>query len=498
MVLAYMIKKHFLLLLIFIACSLSAKANFNYDTNCVDAYKAIFSLRLKDARLLIQKEKQQNPQNGIIILLENYIDYFTLLASENKADYSRLIDNEAARISALEDNDKNSPFYLFTQAEVYMQWGMLKGKFGDYMSSSLDIKRAGNLLKENAQQYPDFALNQKGIALVNVVFGSIPPNLKGITRFLGMSGNAATGIKQMEELRVALPKSKYSFYRDEVIFLLCNIDIDIQHNKNNYARLIGYINSMDNNGLLKTYLQGYVATKTGHNDDAITFLAASPKGAEYLNLPLVDYLLGNAKLNRMDTDAPVFFNRYIGEYHGINYTKDSYLKLAYYYLLTNDVKKYDYYIQQVRGKGYTIDEKDQQALTEAADARPDTGLLKARFYFDGGYYAKALAQLKNADLNFLKLQRDKIEFHYRLGRIYDKTGRDNDALASYQRAINLGKATKYYYASNAALRMANIYEQRKDFDRAASYYNQALDMKNHAYQTSTENEAKEGLKRINR
>jgi hypothetical protein len=493
-----MIKKHFYLLLILFTCSLSAKANFNYDANCVDAYKAIFSLRLKDARLLVQKEKQQNPQNGITVLLDNYIDYFTLLASENKADYGKLKENESTRISALEDNDKSSPFYLFTQAEVYMQWGMLKGKFGDYLSSSMDIKRAGNLLKDNAQKFPDFALNQKGIALVNVIFGSIPPNLKGITRFLGMSGNAATGIKQMEDLRAELPKSKYSFYRDEVIFLLCNIDIDIQHNKNNYTKLIGYINSMENNGMLKSYLQGYVAAKTVHNDEAITFLATSPKGNEYINLPLIDYLLGNAKLNRMDADAPEYLSKYLNEYRGFNYIKDTYLKLANYYLLTNEPKKYEYYIQQVRSKGYAVDEKDQQAINEATDNKPDTDLLKARFYFDGGYYAKALNQLKDNNINAFKLQRDKIEFYYRLGRIYDKTDRDIDALISYQRAINFGKDTKYYFASNAALRMANIYEQRKDFDRAANYYNQALNMKNHAYQTSTENEAKEGLKRINR
>ena len=116
-----MAKKHLLLFFIFLTCTLTVRANFNYDGNCIEAYKAIYSFRINEAKALIQKEKQQNPQNGIIILLENYIDYFSLLASESKSDYDKLKDNRSARVSALEDNEKNSPYYLFCQAEVYLR-----------------------------------------------------------------------------------------------------------------------------------------------------------------------------------------------------------------------------------------------------------------------------------------------------------------------------------------------------------------------------------------
>ena len=245
--------------LFFLTCQSTAKANFNFDANCIEAYKATFGLRINEAKLLVQKERQQNPQNGIIILLENYIDYFSLLASENKADYERLKDRKSDRISALEDNDKNSPYYLFCQAEIYLQWGQLKGRFGDYFSSSMDIKKAYNLLKENPEKYPDFLPDQKSLGLINVIFGSVPSNLKSISRFLGMTGNVQSGIKQLEDLWVTLPKTKYGFYKDEVAFFLCNIDIDILHNQNNYARLAPYLSAMDSNSLLKVYLQGYAA-----------------------------------------------------------------------------------------------------------------------------------------------------------------------------------------------------------------------------------------------
>src|SRR5476649_1295424 len=84
-----MAKKHLLLLIVFLTCTLTVRANFNFDSNCIEAYKAIYSFRINEAKAFIQKEKQQNPQNGLIILLENYIDYFSLLASEDKNEYER-------------------------------------------------------------------------------------------------------------------------------------------------------------------------------------------------------------------------------------------------------------------------------------------------------------------------------------------------------------------------------------------------------------------------
>ena len=60
-----------------------------------------------------------------------------------------------------------------------------------------------------------------------------------------------------------------------------------------------------------------------------------------------------------------------------------------------------YYIKLVKSKGYADNEKDKQALREANDEKPDIDLLKARFYFDGGYYDKALAQLKIKTLTAL-------------------------------------------------------------------------------------------------
>jgi len=225
-------------------------------------------------------------------------------------------------------------------------------------------------------------------------------------------------------------------------------------------------------------------------------LEAAPKSADYIKVPSIDYMLGCARLNRQDNTPPAPLFDYVKEFKGINYIKDAYLKLAYYYLLQNDEAKFNYYINEVKTRGNATDEKDQQALWEANDAKPDLDLLKARFYFDGGYYSKALSQLAGKDANSFKLLRDKIQFYYYLGRIYDKTDKTTDAIVNYQRAMNIGKETKYYFAANAAFFIGRIYEEKKDRARAADFYDQALSMKDHQYQTDIDNDAKAGLKRV--
>lgn len=479
-------------------CKLTASANYNFDTRCLQAYKAIFDFRLNDARALIQQEKQQYPKNGITILLDNYVDYFSLLTSDNKAEYDRLVGRKSDRIDGLEANRENSPYYLFAQAEVYLQWGLIKGRFGDYMSSAADLKKARGLLNDNAEKYPDFLPDQKSLALINVVFGSLPPNLRGIAKFLGMSGNIQAGYSELEKLRTEIPDSRYAFYKTEVIFFLCIMDVDVLHDKNNYIKLSNYLEGLDNQSILRTYLQGYVASRTGHNDDAIVNLQSIPKSNQYIELPVANYLIGSAKLCRMDSDACNFLLAYINSYKGVNYIKDSYLKIAYFYLLKDDEAHYNYYVKLARAKGYTVDEKDKQAMEEANDARPDNDLLRARFYFDGGYYNKALAQLQNKQEADCKIPRDKIELNYRLGRIYQLLNRYNEAVASYKRVIELGRSSKYYFAANAALNAGNIYEYIKSYNEAANYYKTALSMKNHEYQSSIDTQAKEGLDRIHR
>lgn len=492
-----MLKNLILFSILFLGLSINANANFDFNNNCIKAYQAIFDLRFNDAKSLIKQEKQLHPNNGITILLDNYIDFFSIIGSENQASYNKLKNLKGTRLAELEKQDKSSPYYLFVQAEINLQWGMLKGRFQDYISSGLDIKKADNLLKENEAKFPGFLPNKKSSGLINVVLGALPPNIKSILQPFGFRGDINQGINKLDNLLLTLPNSAYGFYKEEVIFFICYIETELLNNPNNYQRIINLTEGFSDDSLLKSYLQGYVAYRKAYNDDAIRYLSKpTPAGKTYESFPKINYLLGNAKLNRNDSDANVYLAKYLKDYSGINFVKDTYLKLAYYYYLRNDQDKYLAFLKLLKSQGNLIDEKDKQALKEANDSPPNVDLLRARFAFDGGYFTKALNYLKNKSQANFTLQRDQIEFHYRLGRIYDKLGQTNDALINYQKAIYAGKSSSYYFAANSALSIGLLFELKQDKAKAISFFKQAIAMKNHEYENSIENQAKKGLSRL--
>ena len=125
------------LLLFLLSISLYSYANFDFNPNCINAYEQILSLRLNNARTLIAAEKRSNPQNSIPYLLDNYVDYFTLLTTENKNDFEKLKRNKALRLSRMEKEDRNSPYYLFAQAEINLQWALTRSKFEEFFTAKL-------------------------------------------------------------------------------------------------------------------------------------------------------------------------------------------------------------------------------------------------------------------------------------------------------------------------------------------------------------------------
>lgn len=484
------------LFLLFVPGVLFAK--FDFNTNCLKAYGLIFELKLNAARQIIAVEKKNNPGNSIVPLLENYADFFQLLTSNNKADFDRLKANKSVRLEQIEDDNEKSPYSLYAQAELNLQWALIRGRFGEQFNAAMEIKKANAQLQENAKKYPAFQLNFKGLGLINAVLGNLPDGIiKSTLSTFGIKGNVKTGLAMMQKLAAALPGTVYEPFYEEVVFYYSFVLVDVAHSENAYAETMKYVGRVSDSGLLKSYLKAYVCAKKGHNEEAIATLANRPGGTQYQPFPYLDYLTGLAKLNKLDLSAAAYFNKFLQSNKGVNYVKDSYLHLAWIALISGDGNSYAQYAAKVKGTGYTINERDKQALNEINAGTPNVGLLKARLLFDGGYYGKSLeilSGLKEGDLNLVK---DRTEYFYRLGRNNDELGRADAALENYQKAINYGKGLKAYFAANSALLMGKIYMKKRNYTQAKSCFNTAINMKGHQYENSIESEARDSLKRIN-
>jgi hypothetical protein len=485
----------------FVFCLLLAPscafADFDFNANCLRAYQQIFELKLSSAKQLIAAEKKANPDNLIVPLLENYADYFYLLSNESKAEFEKLEPNKSLRLDQIEEGDKSSPYYLFAQAEINLQWSMIRGRYGEYFTAAREIKKANSLLQENRKKFPGFHLNAKGLGIIQAFLGNLPDGiLKSTLSTFGLKGNLQEGVTMLERLADGLPKSKYEFFYEEVVFNYVFILIDVAHSPSAYAKTMKYTARISDSSLLKTYLQALVCTKTAHNEEAIALLANRPSGAAYQPFAYLELLEGIAKLNKLDYGSAQHFNRFLTMNRGVNYIKDAYLHLGWISLLKGDTGTYLSAMAKLKSTGYTYDERDKQAMNEAGSPIPNTVLLKARLLYDGGYYARAQELLGTANAERYAAGKDQVEYYYRSARISDSLGKEDAALLNYQQAMNRGKGMKYYFAANSALQMGKIYERNKDYARARQYFNSAIQMKDHEYESSIETQAKAGLKRI--
>lgn len=484
------------IVLLFIPGALFAK--FDFNANCLKAYGLIFELKLNAARQLIALEKKNNSDNSIVPLLENYVDFFHLLTTNNKADFDRLKGSKSDRLNQIEDDKEKSPFSLYAQAEINLQWALIRGRFGEQLNAALEIKKANAYLQENAKKYPAFQLNFKGLGLINAVLGSLPDGfMKSSLATFGIKGDVKNGLLMMQRLAVGLPSSVYEPFYEEVVFYYSFVLVDVAHSENAYSETMKYVGRVSDSSLLKSYLKAYVSAKKGHTEEAIAILAARPVGQQYQPFPYLDYLMGITRLNNLDLTAAAYFNKFLQANKGVTYVKDSYLHLSWIELIAGDRMGYDQYVTKVKGSGYAFNERDKQAMNEVADGAPNLVLLKARLLFDGGYYTKSLEVLSGIKEDNLKLVKDRTEYFYRLGRNNDELGKSDAALENYQKAVNYGKNLKAYFAANSALFMGKIYMKKRSYPQAKSCFNTAINMKGHQYENSIESEARDSLKRIN-
>ncbi len=492
-------KMVFFFFLVFFSGSTAVKATFDFNANCQKAYQLTLNLKLNAARQLIAQEKKSRPGNAFIPLLENYVDYFYLLSSDNKQEFERLSANKNRRLDELARGDKSSPYYLYAQAEVNLQWALLRGRFGAYYHSARELSKANQLFKQNFQKFPSFQLNKKGLGIIQTLIGAVPDGiLRTILNTFGLKGDTETGLNYLHGLAENLPKSTFEPFYEEVIFYYSFVLTDVVKSPHAYAKVLKYTHRFETGSLMKTYLLSYAAFRNGFNEETIQIINQRPKGSEFQAFPFLEYLLGRAKLNKLDVGATTHFERFLQQNKGVNYLKDVYLHLAWMALLQGDESKAASYMKRVKSEGHTYHDRDKQALAEADNPLPNKWLLTARLLSDGKYLDQALQTIQSLREESLQVTRDRIEYSYRKARILEELNRENEALLLYKETIEKGRSTTFYFAAKAAVWSARIYEARKNFDLAATFYQLAIQMKNHEFEASIEYEAKQGLKRIGR
>ncbi len=490
-------KTGILFFFLLISVLVQADGRFEFTPAARSAYDKVTSLRLEEARLEIGRMKVDDPDNLIAYHIENYIDLFTIFINEDEKEFDQLKKNKAPRLDQIQKGDKNSPYYLYTQAEVKLQWALVRLKFDEYFTALMEIKSAYKLLEKNQKKFPDFVPNKKSLSIMHAMIGTVPDNYRWGVKFLsGMDGTIEQGIREMEEVLTYARQHDFIFEQEAMVmhaFLMLHLN-----NKSTKAwNLIreGKLDTAKNP--LACFALANLAMRTGRNDEAIRILKQRPQSSEYHPFHYLDYMLGLAKLHRLDEDADIYIKRFIQNFKGKNYIKEAYQKLAWHQLIQDNTNGYHDYMQLCKTKGYTQVESDKTAHKEARSGKvPNKILLQARLLFDGGYYQKAYELLQPLSEDQFADSRSKLEYHYRLGRITHNMDRSDEALTYYQNTIDQGAKQSYYYACNAALQMGKLHERQQEYVNAKKYFKKCLSLKPDEYRNGLHQQAKAGLNRL--
>lgn len=474
---------------------------YDFNSGCVKAYNEIISLNFRAGKKLLDKEKEINPDNKIILFLENYIDFLTLSIGENKLDFEKLSPHRAERIEALQSIKSASPWHRHTQATIYLQWAFARVKFGEYFMAALDMNRAYRLLADNKKKNPEFVPDLLLDGVINVLIGSIPEKYKWTARLAGMEGNIETGRNKLYELiRIAERNHSWSHFRSEAFFYLSFIEINLHNDKNAVIALLKRIETSKDlaGGPLIYYVQANLNKHIKENDKVIEVIENCDFSSNSYPFYYLDFVLGCARLNRLDKNAARPLLDYVNRYGGSNYIKSAYQRLAWNSLINGDENAYHFYISQIPDHGQAFTDEDKQAQAEAlSNELPNIRLLKARLLFDGGYFETALKTLQNGLTPFdLPSKKDSLEYIYRKARIFHEWEKITQAVSSYELVIDSGKDLPYFYAGNSALQLGLIYEVMKQPEKALHYYNMCLKLRFNDYQTSIHQKAKAGISRI--
>ena len=70
------------------------------------------------------------------------------------------------------------------------------------------------------------------------------------------------------------------------------------------------------------------------------------------------------------------------------------------------------------------------------------------------------------------------------------------AKENYQKTIDFGRNTNYFFAAKSALQLGLIHEKNGNISKAEYFFNECIAMENHEYEQSLEQKAKAGLNRL--
>jgi tetratricopeptide (TPR) repeat protein len=476
--------------------SAEQKYVFDFNNRCRQAYQAMISLRIEEGNRLLQEELQENPGNLIPVLISNYDDCLTLLFNGDASEYKKRKANMDKRLDLIDKGDETSPWFKYCKGAIYFQWAAVRIRFNEYFSAGTEFRKSFLLLKDNRKKFPDFRYTQVLLGVEEAIVGTIPDSYKWITSLLGMKGDVRKGTAQIVDF-LNHKDGSAALLREEAVFYFCYLKFSLLSDHKTVWKYLEESTLDFKNNHLYVFMKANLALNDNKASLAEQTVKGRNQGTEFLDVPIFNYQLGIALLQKTDDDCLTYFQKFINRYKGNLFVKDAYQKMSFYCLAMGNLPQAIVYKEKILKAGTAQIDADKQAQRYAQNnVLPNPFLLKARLLCDGGYYTQALEQLKGSKAGDFPNIADKLEFNYRYARIFTLMGQTAKATAFYETTIRLGSTRQEHFAARSALELGQIYEQQGQNDKAIASYKKCVSMKNHDYKSSLDQKAKAGIDRL--
>ncbi len=469
---------------------------FTWNEEACSAYGLLLDLKFKQADSTLKVLESKEPKNLCVPYLQDVADFLYIVVTEDEKEFERRAKFRDKRIATLETAADNDPFRNIALGEAHLHWAFSNMRIGNYVTGAMSVRKAFQLLEDNTKRFPTFIHSYKAMGLLHTLIGTVPDNYKWATNLMGVDGTIHQGISEMERvIKGTSGRKEFPLVHKETLFLFTFLQINLVNKPEALKELQRHLDR--HNGPLIDFAKARVLQRSGKTDAAIGVLELSLKKRP-TSFPYLHFLLGEMKLSRMDVDANEPLKAYTILFKGKSYLKSAQQKLAWHSLLVGrDQKGYFEHLARITAVGNTTIDGDKSAQREADEKKlPNVYLLRSRIMFDGAYYVQAVNTLANAPEGSFPTQDEKLEYNYRLGRIYHEMGEHSKAISRYESTIKQGASSARYFAANASLQLGLLYEKLGEKDKAKKHFQACSSFKNTEYRDSINQKAKAGLLRL--
>jgi len=437
-----------------------------------------------------------SPDSPEYIRMAALRDFLSCLLRQSEGANAGFYTKAAYWRNMLTGMEPRSPVNHATTAELSVYRAVLASQFSDYRTSASALIQAYQDIEKNGR-YMDVSDLNKLSGILGVLFSQVPDKAMKI---LKVAGIGASGLRSFDGLMDYYSGSAPgSSGQLEGWLLLVTAYKEFSSNPAKSREFIIQEGDLFPGNPLVCYQSALAFLKAGFNDEAIRLLENGIRTSPDGSFPLWNYQLGRCYLNRMDSKAAVYLEKFLAAPGGATYRHIGSLRLAWYFLINGEPNKAQALFKEITQLPKALSVYDQHAVREAESGMlPDADLIRLRLLFDGGYYDRCLAGCEALELTEDLTGVSAVEEKYRKARCLQRMNRTDEAIGSYLKVLDQMGKVRSYWLPNSALQLGYLYKEKGQTDLALKYFNICLDINKYGYREGINRQARTALDELSR